>query len=140
MSKPKYCSWDVRDLASDYNWEEVSDERDTTHLTFQNKSSQSNISLSINMITGHLSVHLLHSDDDRTLVHSELCTDFSDVEKNFNQSEQKTFQLVNEKERDSKNILKLDKCMKPLVTNNDESDEFSKMKSLLQSWDSEEHE
>ena len=140
MSKPKYCSWDVRDLASDYNWEEVSDERDTTHLTFQNKSSQSNISLSINMITGHLSVHLLHSDDDRTLVHSELCADFSDVERNFNQSEQNIFQLVNEKERDSKNILKLDKCMKPSVTNNDESDEFSKMKSLLQSWDSEEHE
>ena len=85
MSKPKYCSWDVRDLASDYNnWTEISDQRDTSQLKFRYNSRETSIiELNISMDTGNVSILLENSDFVRTVIFCDTCSEFSELDKVF---------------------------------------------------------
>ena len=52
--KVNYCSWDVRDLASDYGWSELTDTRDVTSPLFKSPPTSS-LFLSVNIEAGFFS-------------------------------------------------------------------------------------
>lgn len=142
MNKPKYCSWDVRDLASDYNWLELSDQRDISNLRFEidqlvDCTVKVNFTLSINLSSGFVTVH---SEKDN-LIYSHFCSDFGEIEKLFNISQnhaliEKVKNSRNSSSEQSKDNFSRNPSNKVLVKDN--PDQFSKLQSILQNWDSEE--
>lgn len=146
MSKPKYCSWDVRDLASDYNnWTEISDQRDTSQLKFRyNSRVTSIIELNISMDTGNVSILLENSDFVRTVIFCDTCSEFSELDKVFQLDVEK---LISECNHNSfgENI-DVEKASSEGGTNkrtstmssSSVSDGFDLLNNLLQKWDKDE--
>ena len=146
MSKPKYCSWDVRDLASDYNnWTEISDQRDTSQLKFRyNSRVTSIIELNISMDTGNVSILLENSDFVRTVIFCDTCSEFSELDKVFQLDVEK---LISECNHNSfgENI-DVNKASSEGGTNKRTSkmsssrvsDGFDLLNNLLQKWDKDE--
>jgi len=146
MSKPKYCSWDVRDLASDYNnWTEISDQRDTSQLKFRyNSRETSSIELNISMDTGNVSILLENSDFVRTVIFCDTCSEFSELDKVFQLDVEK---LISECNHNSfgENI-DVNKASSEGGTNkrtstmssSSVSDGFDLLNNLLQKWDKDE--
>ena len=140
MAKPKYCSWDVRDLAADHGWSEESDERDVTNVRLS-KKYDSMIFVSVHLQTGFTQVHLEKTDQDRILISSAICIEFSaleeillktkffssenGVDRSLDKSVSKTSQLKSNNEC----ILKADKRFLY------EGDNFDDIRSLIKSWD-----
>ena len=146
MSKPKYCSWDVRDLASDYNnWTEISDQRDTSQLKFRYNSRETSIiELNISMDTGNVSILLENSDFVRTVIFCDTCSEFSELDKVFQLDVEK---LISECNHNSfgENI-DVNKASSEGGTNkrtstmssSSVSDGFDLLNNLLQKWDKDE--
>ena len=146
MSKPKYCSWDVRDLASDYNnWTEISDQRDTSQLKFRYNSHETSIiELNISMDTGNVSILLENSDFVRTVIFCDTCSEFSELDKVFQLDVEK---LISECNHNSfgENI-DVNKASSEGGTNKRTStmssssvtDGFDLLNNLLQKWDKDE--
>ena len=140
MVKPKYCSWDVRDLAADHGWSEESDERDVTNARLS-KKYDSMIFVSVHLQTGFTQVHLEETDQDRILISSAICIEFSaleeillktkffssenGVDRSLDKSVSETSQLKSNNEC----ILKEDKRFLY------EGDNFDDIRSLIKSWD-----
>lgn len=140
MVKPKYCSWDVQDLAADHGWSEESDERDVTNVRLS-KKYDSMIFVSVHLQTGFTQVHLEETDQDRILISSAICIEFSaleeillktkcfssenGVDRSLDKSVSETSQLKSNNEC----ILKADKRFLY------EGDNFDDIRSLIKSWD-----
>lgn len=141
MSKPKYCSWDVRDLASDYNtWTEISDQRDISQLKFKYHSAETNYSeLCISLETGNVSIINEDSDFIRTVLFCDTCLEFTELEKVF----QLRIEELMSKQNNPKIINKMtsDKRSKKIISktsHSNTSDGFDLMNNLLQKWDEDE--
>ena len=140
MTKPKYCSWDVRDLAADHGWSEQSDERDITNVRLS-KNCGGSIYVCVHLQTGFTQVYFEKTDQDRTLISSANCIEFRDLEKVLSETE-----FFNSGHRQD---ISLDKSVskKTVLTSNSESylhqveeavsdeDDFNEIRSLIKSWD-----
>ena len=140
MTKPKYCSWDVRDLAADYGWKEQSDERDTTNVRLT-KNCGGTIYVSVHLLTGLTLVHFEKTDQVRTLVTSTNCIEFRDLEKVLSETE-----FSKSGHRQDSSLEKSVSKKTPLTSNSEsyrhqveevvsDGDDFNKIRSLLKSWD-----
>ena len=142
MSKPKYCSWDVRDLAGDYNWSETSDERDVSNLAFKQQVGDQILIIHFNLESGAVSVFSETSDNLRTLVYSEMCLEFGQIENILSNSD-KFYNKVHTMTCDSSVISHQSEIKtndqisikSNTLTNNDE---FGVLQSIIHKWDREE--
>merc|ERR1719228_2279465 len=85
--KVKYCSWDVRDLAVDWGWSEVTDRRDRSSPTFRSPQSTSgsgsSIYLSVNLDSGLVSVYTEDCLTCRNVLFSQTVSQLEELEKLF---------------------------------------------------------
>lgn len=140
MTKPKYCSWDVRDLAADHGWAEESDERDITNVRLS-KNCGGKIYVSIHLQTGFTQVHFEKTDKDRTLITSANCIEFCDLEKILSEKE-----FFNSGNRQESSLDKSVSKNNPLTSNSEsnlqqvekvvsDGDDFNVIRNLIKSWD-----
>ena len=80
MSKVRYCSWDVRDLAGDWGWSEVTDSRDTSSPLFRSPSSET-LYLSINLLSGLVTLYTEEESALRNVICSRTISQFEELEK-----------------------------------------------------------
>ena len=83
--KVNYCSWDVRDLASDYGWSELTDSRDMSCPLFKSPPSSvtGSLFLSINIEAGQVTVYSEDGTSLRNIHFSETVSHFDKLEKIF---------------------------------------------------------
>ena len=145
--KPKYCSWDVRDLATDHSWTELSDSRDAKDLRFKKLVSEdlglkdTEIVINVHVLSGNLCIYSENQSSERTLLCKTTCLEFDQLETIF--SLESSLVKNNFYTGDSltvKNEAKMPKIYSSniLETSDEISDEFSKMQNILQKWDKEE--
>ena len=139
MTKPKYCSWDVRDLAADYNWTEISDERDITNLVFQQQVKTELITINVKMESGWLYMYTENNECDRYLLHFELCLDFSDIEKIFSghgelNSQIKELRMLSRAPKQHSGI-KANTAVDTKPVSNCGANEFDMLQSIIHKWD-----
>lgn len=78
----RYCSWDVRDLAGDWGWSEVTDSRDTSSPLFRSPSSET-LYLSINLLSGLVTLYTEEESSLRNVIFSRTVSQFEELEKLF---------------------------------------------------------
>ena len=84
--KVNYCSWDVRDLASDCGWSELTDTRDLTCPLFKSPPTSAlpgGLYLSVNIEAGQVTVYSEDGDSYRNIHFSDTVTQFEQLEKLF---------------------------------------------------------
>ena len=142
MSKPKYCSWDVRDLGVDHGWSVESDERDITNVRLSKKCGDT-IHASIHLQTGFTQVYLeKNNQEDRILISSASCIEFSELEevlsttKFFNPNSILDSSL--KKPVSEKSQLKGNSENKNRKIVSDGGDQFDEIQNLIRSWDDDE--
>ena len=146
--KVNYCSWDVRDLASDYGWFELTDTRDMTSPLFQSPPTSSSLPgglfLSVNIETGQVTVYSEDGASFRNIHFSETVSQFEQLEKLFQLDTSLTKHIDTSKSAEPKEVstscsqsggkseeLHID----PLVEGNINIEAVGK---ILQRWDEEE--
>ena len=140
MTKPKYCSWDVRDLAADHGWSEESDERDVTNVRLS-KKYDNKICVSVHLQTGLTQVHLEKTDQDRIPISSAVCTEFSELEEiisktEFFNSENSLERNLDKSVRKTSQLKSSDECIvQPSKEVVYDGDNFAEIRSLIKSWD-----
>ena len=80
--KVKYCSWDVRELAADWGWSELSDSRDRLSPLFRSPEPHS-LLLSVNVDSGLVTVYTEDNHSFRNVVFCQTLFQFEEVEKLF---------------------------------------------------------
>ena len=80
--KVKYCSWDVRELAADWGWLELSDSRDRLSPLFRSPDPHS-LLLSVNVDSGLVTVYTEDDHSFRNVVFCQTLFQFEEVEKLF---------------------------------------------------------
>ena len=78
----RYCSWDVRDLAGDWGWSEVTDCRDTSSPLFRSPSSET-LYLSVNLLSGLVTLYTEEESALRNVICSRTISQFEELEKLF---------------------------------------------------------
>ena len=144
--KVNYCSWDVRDLASDYGWSELTDSRDMSCPLFKSSptSVASSLFLSINIQAGQVMVYSEDGTSFRNIHFNETVSQFEQLEKLFqldsslikhwntpNSVEQKEVSTKCSQSNERSKELNVD----PLMDGNIDMEAVGK---ILQRWDEEE--
>ena len=142
--KVNYCSWDVRDLASDYGWSELTDTRDMTSPLFQSPPTSSlpgGLFLSVNIEAGLATVYSEDAASYRNILFSETVTQFEQLEKLF----QLDTSLINTSKPDepkevSKSLFQCNDISEDLVIDPvmDGNINIEAVGKILQRWDEEE--
>jgi len=85
MARPKYCSWDVKELANDYGWTEILENSsdDSSVLKFYSKIHEE-ISVEVSLTTGYVSASMQHPSRGRTRLNCGERMTYEDLEEVFN--------------------------------------------------------
>ena len=82
----RYCSWDVREMAGDWSWSEMTDSRDTSSLLFRSPPSASPLSgslcLSVQLGSGLVTL-FTEEEALRSVICSQTISQFEQLEKLF---------------------------------------------------------
>ena len=142
MTKPKYCSWDLRDLAEDHGWCEESDERDITSVRLYKCCVNGTIYLNVHLQTGFTQVHQEKSDHDRILISSTTLIEFNDLEKALsetqfynNENERPLDESMSKKSQLNGTFKSIPNQITKSWSNNGEGDNFDEINNLIRSWD-----
>ena len=148
--KVNYCSWDVRDLASDHGWSELTDTRDLTSPLFKSPPTSSlpgSLFLSVNIGAGQVTVYSEDGASCRNIHFSQNVSQFEQLEKLFQLDTSLIKNNNTFKSEQSKEVSK------SISQSNDESGELKELKidplvegninveavgKILQRWDEEE--
>lgn len=145
--KAKYCSWDVRDLAADYGWSELTDPRDLTCPVFKSPPTSAlpgGLFLSINIEAGQVTVYSEDAASLRNIHLSEIVLQFEQLEKLFQLDSSLIKQINTSKSDEPKEVSQSfspsndkseDLNMDPLHEGNINIEAVGK---ILQRWDAEE--
>jgi len=84
MSRPKYCSWDVKELANDYGWTEILENTsdDSSVLKFYSKIHRG-ITVEISVTTGYVSSSIQHPSRGRTRLNCGERVTYEELEEVF---------------------------------------------------------